>query len=251
MLHMRIQDAVDEMPGAFVTEVAMVTQDPALQGHRIRARAQHADIVVRFDHHRVEIFKMRYDVIVVVPHVGGDGDTLLARLDTVADRIRCVMIDGKRDYAKVADGGHSIRKDRLQQIRREITERTIQHHLTKRAQRAVDRNLVFTGYRTDGTDMIDVFMREENRLHIRKLEVQRVESLIDSLHRHPHIHQHMRMVRADVAAVPAGATGDTRKSHKTAFILPFIAIQSSKHGGPATETQYCEAYTWSVLSFMF
>ena len=96
-----------------------------------------------------------------------------------------------------------------------------------------------------------MFMREENRLHIRKLEVQRVESLIDSLHRHPHIHQHMRMVRADVAAVPAGATGDTRKSHKTAFILPFIAIQSSKHGGPATETQYCEAYTWSVLSFMF
>ena len=153
------------------------------------------------------------------------------------------MIDGKRRHAQVADGGHSIRKDRLQQIRREITERTIQLHLAERAQRAVDRYLVFTGYRTDGTDMIDVLVRQKNRLHIRKIEVQRVESLIDSLHRHPHIHQHMRMVRADVAAVPAGTTGDTRKSHKTAFILPFIAIQSSKHGGPATEAPYCEAYT--------
>ena len=73
--------------------------------------------------------------------------------------------------------------------------------------------------------MIDVLVRQKNRLHIRKLEVQRVESLIDSLHRHPHIHQHMRMVRADVAAVPAGTTGDTRKSHKMLLAFPLLSLR--------------------------
>lgn len=31
VLYVRVQDAIDEVPGAFVTEVSVVTQNPALQ----------------------------------------------------------------------------------------------------------------------------------------------------------------------------------------------------------------------------
>ena len=149
-------------------------------------------------------------------------DFFLARKDVVAHRLRRVMRNPKRLHAKVIHRADLVRIHNPLVARRNPPKAFL--HRRPGIRRSKNRDIKPTGKNACPLDMVNMLMGDKQRIYFVARQLQICKPFLDFLTADACINQYFRVIRPDIGAVAAAATGDGAKFHPQASSPLFLRV---------------------------
>ena len=218
-LQIIMEDPTEQTSCILIGEMPTVSQNPLFEIIRVFSNLKHADVMICFQKHRIQILQIFYNVIIIFSKVRGNAHRMLSTFQAVTHRLCSIMGNGKRIYRQVLDPKRLILPDLVDQSLRHFSKGFHTKHGICCSTCGIDGNSIFSGDHSQSLDMVGMFMCDQDTVHIFPGKIQGIQAFFDTLPADPHIYQNMCLLRSHINTVAAASAGNTTKSHFSLSLL--------------------------------
>jgi hypothetical protein len=207
----RAVEALHEVAGGGVVEVAEASRDAVLQAEWIRPLHQHVEVVVALDHERVAAGELVLHVAGGRAEVGEHAQAQVAVREHVLHRLARIVRHRERLDQDRADREPRVRVDEPHQHRGKVRREPL-----RRAAREVHRDRVALGEARDAADVVVMLVGHADAVDRGRRHAARLELRNRRGQREAAIHHHARARALDdqpVARAAAAQRGETHAAY--------------------------------------
>ena len=114
-LQIIMEDPTEQTSCILIGEMPTVSQNPLFEIIRVFSNLKHADVMICFQKHCIQILQIFYNVIIIFSKVCGNAHRMLSTFQAVTHRLCSIMGNGKRIYRQVLDPKRLILPDLVDQ----------------------------------------------------------------------------------------------------------------------------------------
>ena len=206
-----------------VGQMAVRPGDALLERIGVRPGLEHMRIVIALEHDGLAAAQQRRRRLRHKAEVGSEAETMPAVFQYVAHAVRRIMRRSER-----ADRGlpHAEGVAALECSQPSLERRLLRGQRRRRAARGENRHLGLFEEHRKSLYMVDVLVRDDERVELARLHVERRERRCELAERNADVDQHRRAVRDVQTAVSARSARDA-------------VIKMLCHGTPSVISGYC------------